>query len=241
MLAEASNHMDLISEHFYVQHKPGLLGHVNQAPAEIRRIAEAHRNYRADHPDAQDEGGPGRPRRVELLVRAPRLRRARDAVLPRGRARHRRRAQRIRPPERRLLHGQLRPDGQRHRGHQDVEDGGRARHDGRHPGALPQAFRDDSRRGRRSARAARRHGLLEGRGEERPDARDRQSDEKGGDPQARRGDDRAAEDSAALPRRRRRSAGLQRTGEGPAGRCPRNARRALRQKADRPPHQRQSL
>jgi alpha-L-arabinofuranosidase len=46
MLAEASNHMDLISEHFYVQHKPGLLSHVNQAPAEVRRIAEAHRKYR---------------------------------------------------------------------------------------------------------------------------------------------------------------------------------------------------
>ncbi len=47
MLAEASNHMDLISEHFYVQHRPGLLSHVNQAPAAVRRIAEAHRQYRA--------------------------------------------------------------------------------------------------------------------------------------------------------------------------------------------------
>jgi alpha-N-arabinofuranosidase len=50
MLAQASNHMDLISEHFYVGHKPGLLGHVNQAPAEVRRIAEAHRKYRATIP-----------------------------------------------------------------------------------------------------------------------------------------------------------------------------------------------
>jgi alpha-N-arabinofuranosidase len=50
MLAGASNHMDLISEHFYVQHKPGLLAHVNQAPAEIRRIAEAHKKYRATIP-----------------------------------------------------------------------------------------------------------------------------------------------------------------------------------------------
>jgi alpha-N-arabinofuranosidase len=50
MLAEASNHMDLISEHFYVQHKPGLLSHVNQAPAEVRRIAEAHRKYRQTIP-----------------------------------------------------------------------------------------------------------------------------------------------------------------------------------------------
>ena len=50
MLAQASNHMDLISEHFYVQHKPGLLSHVNQAPNEVRRIAEAHRKYRATIP-----------------------------------------------------------------------------------------------------------------------------------------------------------------------------------------------
>ncbi len=50
MLAEASNHMDLISEHFYVGHKAGLLGHVNQMPAEVRRIAEAHRKYRATIP-----------------------------------------------------------------------------------------------------------------------------------------------------------------------------------------------
>jgi alpha-N-arabinofuranosidase len=50
MLAEASNHMDLISEHFYVQHKPGLLAHVNQMPTEVRRIAEAHRKYRETIP-----------------------------------------------------------------------------------------------------------------------------------------------------------------------------------------------
>jgi alpha-N-arabinofuranosidase len=50
MLAEASNHMDLISEHFYVGHKPGLLSHVNQMPTEVRRIAEAHRKYRQTIP-----------------------------------------------------------------------------------------------------------------------------------------------------------------------------------------------
>jgi alpha-N-arabinofuranosidase len=50
MLAEASNHMDLMSEHFYVGHRPGLLSHVEQMPAEIRRIAEAHRKYRATIP-----------------------------------------------------------------------------------------------------------------------------------------------------------------------------------------------
>jgi alpha-N-arabinofuranosidase len=50
MLAEASNHMDLISEHFYVGHRPGLLSHVTQMPTEIRRIADAHRKYRATVP-----------------------------------------------------------------------------------------------------------------------------------------------------------------------------------------------
>jgi alpha-N-arabinofuranosidase len=50
MLAEASNHMDLISEHFYVGEMPGLLSHVNQVPNEIRRIADAHREYRRTIP-----------------------------------------------------------------------------------------------------------------------------------------------------------------------------------------------
>jgi alpha-N-arabinofuranosidase len=50
MLAQASNHMDLMSEHFYVGHKPGLLSHVSQMPAEVRRIADAHRKYQATIP-----------------------------------------------------------------------------------------------------------------------------------------------------------------------------------------------
>ncbi|MGA2533871.1 MAG: alpha-L-arabinofuranosidase C-terminal domain-containing protein [Candidatus Aminicenantales bacterium] len=50
MLAEASNHMDFISEHFYVGEKSGLLSHVNQVPVEVRRIAEAHRKYRKTIP-----------------------------------------------------------------------------------------------------------------------------------------------------------------------------------------------
>ncbi len=50
MLAEASHHMDYISEHFYCGEKPGLLSHVNQIPSEIRRIAEAHREYRKTIP-----------------------------------------------------------------------------------------------------------------------------------------------------------------------------------------------
>ena len=50
MLAEASNHMDYISEHFYVGEKAGLLSHVSQVPAQVRRIAEAHRRYRETIP-----------------------------------------------------------------------------------------------------------------------------------------------------------------------------------------------
>jgi len=45
MLSGCADHMDLISEHFYVGELPGVLGHVNQIPREIRRIAEAHRGY----------------------------------------------------------------------------------------------------------------------------------------------------------------------------------------------------
>jgi alpha-N-arabinofuranosidase len=58
MLAEASNHMDLISEHFYVGHKPGLLSHVAQMPSEVRRIAEAHRKYRATIPSLKTKEVP---------------------------------------------------------------------------------------------------------------------------------------------------------------------------------------
>jgi alpha-N-arabinofuranosidase len=50
MLADASNHMDYLSEHFYVGDKPGLLSHVAQAPAEVKRIADAHREYRKTIP-----------------------------------------------------------------------------------------------------------------------------------------------------------------------------------------------
>jgi alpha-N-arabinofuranosidase len=50
MLAGCADDMDLISEHFYVGEQPGLLGHVFQVPREIRRIAQAHRNYRKTIP-----------------------------------------------------------------------------------------------------------------------------------------------------------------------------------------------
>jgi len=50
MLAECSDNMDYISEHFYCGEMPGLLGHVSQIPREVRQIAEAHRKYRQTIP-----------------------------------------------------------------------------------------------------------------------------------------------------------------------------------------------
>jgi len=46
MLAACRDSMDAVSEHFYVDERPGLLSHVNRVPAEIKRIADAHRRYR---------------------------------------------------------------------------------------------------------------------------------------------------------------------------------------------------
>jgi alpha-N-arabinofuranosidase len=42
--------MSLISEHFYVQERPGLAEHVAQVPRRIKRIADAHRRYRETIP-----------------------------------------------------------------------------------------------------------------------------------------------------------------------------------------------
>lgn len=50
MLVACADHMDFISEHFYVAERPGLLSHVYQVPRAIRRIAEAHRQYRKTIP-----------------------------------------------------------------------------------------------------------------------------------------------------------------------------------------------
>lgn len=52
MLANCSDNMDLISEHFYVQdwHGGGLMTHVKQVPDAIKGKAEAHRKYREEIP-----------------------------------------------------------------------------------------------------------------------------------------------------------------------------------------------
>jgi alpha-N-arabinofuranosidase len=46
MLTQCANHMTLISEHVYWQNKPTLAEHVGQAPASIKKTADAHREYR---------------------------------------------------------------------------------------------------------------------------------------------------------------------------------------------------
>lgn len=46
MLTTCADFMNLISEHLYWQNRPDLAAHVAQVPAQIRRVAEAHREYR---------------------------------------------------------------------------------------------------------------------------------------------------------------------------------------------------
>jgi len=48
MMKNCADYMDLISEHFYCQERPGLPAHVAQIPNDIRRKANAHRKYRRD-------------------------------------------------------------------------------------------------------------------------------------------------------------------------------------------------
>jgi len=50
MLAGSAGSMDYMSEHFYVQSRPGVMGHAAWAAEEVKRIAEAHRKYRKTIP-----------------------------------------------------------------------------------------------------------------------------------------------------------------------------------------------
>ena len=45
ILTHCADHMDLLSEHFYVGEKPGLLSHVRQMSSRVRHKATAHRRY----------------------------------------------------------------------------------------------------------------------------------------------------------------------------------------------------
>jgi alpha-N-arabinofuranosidase len=48
MMRQCADHMDLISEHFYVRDQPGLISHVAQTRRRVREIADAHRRYRQE-------------------------------------------------------------------------------------------------------------------------------------------------------------------------------------------------
>jgi len=53
-LAGTAKHLDLISEHFYVGEKKNVAEHVRQVPNSIKRIADAHRQYRKTLPNFKD-------------------------------------------------------------------------------------------------------------------------------------------------------------------------------------------
>jgi len=54
MLTNCANHMNLISEHFYVfRPNEDVAAHVQQVPENIKRIAEAHRLYRKEIPSLE--------------------------------------------------------------------------------------------------------------------------------------------------------------------------------------------
>jgi alpha-N-arabinofuranosidase len=48
MMTHCADHMDLVSEHFYVREQPGLISHVAQTRRRVRDIAAAHRRYRQE-------------------------------------------------------------------------------------------------------------------------------------------------------------------------------------------------
>jgi len=55
MLQSCADHMDLISEHFYCRDKEDIAEHVAQIPAQIKRIADAHREFRARLPELRSK------------------------------------------------------------------------------------------------------------------------------------------------------------------------------------------
>ena len=51
IMRKCADHMDFISEHFYVQQRGNVVEHVALAPREVKRIADAHRKYREEFPE----------------------------------------------------------------------------------------------------------------------------------------------------------------------------------------------
>jgi alpha-N-arabinofuranosidase len=58
MLEQCSNHMEMISEHLYWQDQDSLIKHVEQISEGIRRVANAHRQYRRDLSNLQSKDIP---------------------------------------------------------------------------------------------------------------------------------------------------------------------------------------
>jgi alpha-N-arabinofuranosidase len=55
MLGNASDHMELLSEHLYWQDEEDVTAHVEQIVDGIRQVADAHRGYRNDLPSLKDK------------------------------------------------------------------------------------------------------------------------------------------------------------------------------------------
>ncbi|MGI6400818.1 MAG: alpha-L-arabinofuranosidase C-terminal domain-containing protein [Thermoguttaceae bacterium] len=51
IMRQCADHMDWISEHFYVQARQDNIEHIEQIADSIRRIADAHRRYRVEFPE----------------------------------------------------------------------------------------------------------------------------------------------------------------------------------------------
>jgi len=56
MLRNCAENMDLLSEHFYCHERGDLLEHVRQIPNQVKRIADAHREYRRTIPGLEEKG-----------------------------------------------------------------------------------------------------------------------------------------------------------------------------------------
>jgi alpha-N-arabinofuranosidase len=50
MLTSCAGNMDMISEHFYCRSREDIAEHVQQIPSQVKRIADAHRKFRAELP-----------------------------------------------------------------------------------------------------------------------------------------------------------------------------------------------
>ncbi|MCL2305465.1 MAG: hypothetical protein FWC43_08995 [Planctomycetaceae bacterium] len=55
ILRKCADHMDLMSEHFYMPNKDDVIEHVALIPQAVKQIADAHRKYRKEFPELKDK------------------------------------------------------------------------------------------------------------------------------------------------------------------------------------------